>query len=174
MLFRTRGIAQPPDFRYSCYPANSTSDSVPTQTGLPVDLVFSVRCVDGLQNAFLVREITLNIRMGPMTSLRKNLISNYHGPGATMLSNLRFNVLAEIKPGGGGPQDSTLALRLLPRSVTGLVPINMCEDLSFMLSMVVLNEYETQVDVLTDVREVYKADDVPNSFAIHLDPRDVD
>lgn len=159
------GPANAPNIQYTVYPTNSTDNEVPTMTGLPLDLVFSIVMLDGWNDSFYLQEITLKVRIGPMTDERHNLIPNYRGPGATMLSNLRFNVLIEFTK-------DTMNLRVLPRSQTGVVLVAGAREMSFVLSLATINRYEKPVTVVTEVEEHYQGHNLTGKiFDINLVPK---
>jgi hypothetical protein len=68
-----------------------------------------------------------------------------------MLSNLRFNVIAQFAADG-----SALVLTLKPRSMNGYVPAASLKEMSFLLSGVVVHQYTAMVSVDIDIWEKYK------------------
>lgn len=154
--------ATSPKFLYRVYGIGS-EDSVTMHPKLPQDLIFSIILKSGTGDQFELREISITVRMGRTTERRKNLTVAYRGTGANMLSNLRFNVI----PTNGA--DNTLVLRLLPRSTEGWVRVSMLKEMSFVLNGVVVNEYEKNVDVQTEVLEKYhRSQDLSCRFDIQL------
>jgi hypothetical protein len=141
------GRAEPatrPSFTYAAYPIQGDRTNVPSGTKRPIDLVFSViRDQDQLLDDFFLKEIKVRLRTGPQTPRlkeRQPLFQTYNGPGPSMLSNLRFNALAENAA-------DVLQLRLVPRSHTGTVPLAHVKDCSFLLSMVTLYPIDGKVEI---------------------------
>lgn len=159
--YRIDGPAHPPKFIYSVYPSDSTEPQVPTTKGLKQDLIFSVVLKSGWDSQYNLKEIALVIPRGPMGGA-PNMITNYRGPGASMLSNLRFNVLIEFT-------DTTINLRLLPRSVSGLVPISDVREMSFMLSLVDVIPYTYPVTVVMQAQEYYYQNQFTYPINIYLE-----
>lgn len=145
---RSTGPVQPPIFAYSVYPSNSIVNQVPTTVGLKQDLVFSVVLQSGWESQYHLQEIALVLPRGKISGFPYNMVENYRGPGASMLSNLRFNVLVEFT-------DTTLNLRLLPRSVSGNVKIEDVREMSFILSLVDVLPYKYPVTVVMETQEKY-------------------
>ncbi|KAL7276583.1 hypothetical protein RUND412_000425 [Rhizina undulata] len=159
--------AFPPKFEYQVYSTASKDNTVPTQSDVPLDLVFSVVLKEGRDSEFQMSEIAFEVHTGPVTDVRHNLTVAYQGPGGTMLSNLRFNVLVKNSDDG-----KSLFLRLLPRSRTGFVAVKVIGEMSFILSLVHVNAYTEPADVVTTVHEYYNGNlDLEYDFPIHLVPR---
>ena len=101
------------------------------------DIIFSIRIIDHADN-FNLTSISITIPMGaPITKPSQNpgpLTQAYTGPGATMLSNLRFNPLVS-----NDTDTNSLVITLIPRSLQGFVELARQTELSFMLSSVVVN-----------------------------------
>ncbi|KAF8443356.1 hypothetical protein BGX38DRAFT_1272004 [Terfezia claveryi] len=103
------------------------------------DLIFSIQIDPDSIYDFNLYELQIEIRLGPMGGQRKTLARNYDGPGARMLSNLRFNVIPVTS------EDGNLLIRLLPRSTREAgVPLTMVKELSFVLNGVVVNRYRDE------------------------------
>ncbi|KAA8903426.1 hypothetical protein FN846DRAFT_954010 [Sphaerosporella brunnea] len=150
-----------PNFQYRVYGFGSTA--VPMYPRLPQDLIFSIILKDGTGDQFELTEISIEVRMGETSARRKNLTLAYRGPGATMLSNLRFNVIPTNGP------DNTLVLRLLPRSTDGYVRVSLLKEMSFVLNGVIVNDYPENVGVQTTVLEKYhRSQDLEWRFDINL------
>lgn len=163
------GPASPPVFAYSVYALGAKSLNVPTLTGLPLDLVFSIILQSNPADDFDLLSVTLTVPIGPMGGFPRTLLNTYSGPGATMLSNLRFNV--SIGFSGG-----VMTLGLFPRTAGKSVHINCATELSFILSMVNVNPWNFQdpVPVEIDVVEDYVTPGPQSkSFFVQLVPEDV-
>ncbi|RDL32367.1 uncharacterized protein BP5553_08823 [Venustampulla echinocandica] len=86
---------------------------------------------------------------GPLTTL-------YDGPGASMLSNLRFNPICTFSQ-----NYNTLIIRLIPRSLgengtIGTVPADRCNELSFLLAGVKATISSEEVTVVPRISIHYK------------------
>ncbi|EHK22038.1 uncharacterized protein TRIVIDRAFT_180219 [Trichoderma virens Gv29-8] len=115
--------------------------SIPT--GRRQDLVFSVSLANpdtATPGDTLLDEIRIMIPMGDPTadSDKTCLMSNYRGPGATMVSNLRFNVITAV-----AHDYSYMLLRLIPRTARndGCIGFEHALEASFVLNLVDVNEY---------------------------------
>ncbi|KAI8195455.1 hypothetical protein K4K52_012355 [Colletotrichum sp. SAR 10_76] len=117
---------------------------------LAQDLIFSIQAKDNANgDAWKLMELNLTIPFGRPASAATAatapamsdyfLMSQYTGPGATMLSNLRFNILAALVTKNGRP---ALQLRLLPRAKDGFIPINRVENISFLLALADINRWD--------------------------------
>jgi hypothetical protein len=128
------------------------------------DIIFSVR-LQSFNETWQLQRITLSIPLGdpsteggvpgPLTALP------YTGPGASMLSNLRFNPLVSYST-----DQSSLLITLSPRSMKGWVWIKECPELSFMLGAVNANVSDPSVgpvSVVPTVTEYYVKKD-PKGF----------
>ncbi|KAF8469769.1 hypothetical protein BDZ91DRAFT_808962 [Kalaharituber pfeilii] len=127
-----------PQYDYSCYPVDNDQKNpgIPVGTGIPKDLVFSIIQKSGtgggtyqLKSLTLVLELATGDCSDPRW--RTCLLSEYNGPGPTMLSNLRLNVLAQVED--DPVHGRCLALRLLPRSTKRYVTPHMSTEMSFVL-----------------------------------------
>jgi hypothetical protein len=127
-----------PSFSATRFPTRKNPTStIPTQYPYLIDLIFSVRRTTpantSLANA--LTEIVINIPMNPLpTKLDSNhlpiepLFETYDGPGARMLSNLRYNVLLSRSPG-------QLQARIVPRgNLTVPIASHKTDEMSFVLS----------------------------------------
>ncbi|KAI5839061.1 hypothetical protein DFP73DRAFT_614526 [Morchella snyderi] len=153
-----------PTITYRVHPADSpNSRIIPMGTQLPQDLIFSIVIDEGSDDSFDMKEIRLKIRLGPTTDLGKNLAENYKGPGATMLSSLRFNMWVKA-------EEEELTVRLLPRSMQGKVPVSRLKEVSFMLGLATVNDYKGQkeVKVWGTAEEFYEGTPVPVKKKIFL------
>ena len=133
------GPAGYPEITYQCYGFGKharetvTVPMYPNPPPLRQDLIFSIQVNPKNVAQFGLEEISILLRLGPMDLSRKTLALEYDGPGARMLSNLRFNVIPVTN------KDGNLLLRLLPRSTTGSVPMVSIVELSFALNGIVVN-----------------------------------
>ncbi|KAH6632444.1 hypothetical protein F5144DRAFT_621236 [Chaetomium tenue] len=108
---------------------------------LPQDLVFSIHATNNTSEEWDLMELAIMIPLGPAPTDPKGpyfVMKEYAGPGATMLSNLRFNVVVALVTPGNNP---ALQLRILPRSSKGHINITKVQDLSFLLGMVDVNRW---------------------------------
>ncbi|KAF2467763.1 uncharacterized protein BDR25DRAFT_327037 [Lindgomyces ingoldianus] len=149
------GPANKPIFKYSLYPISTLEESalgIPTNSPIKQDLVFSIVHTNPKPGRFHLSEIKLVVPKGPPRTgsdvKRLNLLSTYAGPGPTMLSNLRFNVIAEHSP-------QSLTLRVVPRSTTGYVHIDFVKEASFVLGLVDVNPYSGRRESSLIWREKY-------------------
>lgn len=122
-----------PSFKYHFWAASNPGTltkptPVPMNTRVPQDIVFSI-VLDKAYN-FNLLDLEVFIQTGEANKERTTLTQSYHGPGATMLSNLRFNAHVSFSAKQGG-----LQVQLKPRSTSSDgVPVARCGSLSFMLS----------------------------------------
>ncbi|KAK3694274.1 hypothetical protein B0T22DRAFT_506638 [Podospora appendiculata] len=104
------------------------------------DLVFSVTLTNpDLVGTFHIDEIRILVPMGePQANRPIFLMRDYHGPGAAMLSNLRFNVISSV-----APDNSYMLFRLIPRvAKAGGIHFSKAREISFVLSLANVNQYE--------------------------------
>lgn len=135
--------------KYNCSIYTPRCDSIYTSEGLPSDLVFSVLVSDNENSSYQLMEFDIRILLGVVDPEKHMLMEDYDGPGPTMLSNLRFNVLPSFPIIDGL---SYLQLRLLPRSSSGWIVISSVREMGFLLSLAKVNEFqarETLVNVET-------------------------
>ncbi|KAI0117300.1 hypothetical protein F4814DRAFT_459425 [Daldinia grandis] len=102
---------------------------------LAQDLIFSVIIDQDEVSQYQLVEVDIQINIGDSTSF---LMNTYTGPGAHMLTNMRFNVLPTVI------QDkekgiNQLRLRLLPRSAKGWVYATQVGELTFLLGLAKVN-----------------------------------
>ncbi|KAI5811788.1 hypothetical protein DFH27DRAFT_521172 [Peziza echinospora] len=129
-----------PVINYTCYSFGSFARENNAVAMFPdklrQDLIFHVSATKGTIYNFGLLEVQISINIGDMKAERKNLTLQYDGPGASMLTNLRVNVI----PVTG--ENSKLVLRLLPRSTSREgVQMKLLGDMSFVLNGVIVNEY---------------------------------
>ncbi|KAK7185297.1 hypothetical protein PSPO01_08814 [Paraphaeosphaeria sporulosa] len=120
------------------------------------DLVFSVTLANpDLEGEFFIDEIHVIIPMGAPSGEGKHacLMQQYDGPGPSMLSNLRFNVLASVEENG-----ANMLFRLVPRtSGTGGVHFKLASEISFLLHRADINTFaEPERTALVTLVERYK------------------
>ncbi|KAJ4294661.1 hypothetical protein N0V88_004890 [Collariella sp. IMI 366227] len=90
----------------------------------------------------------------------------FSGGGVTMLSNMRFVAVAQFTLDG-----KTLLLTVKPRTVSGWWPADQLEEVSFLLSGVVVQTYDTVTSVDVPVVEAYESDRAfPNHLYVDLVP----
>jgi hypothetical protein len=109
---------------------------------IPLDIIFAfspiAKQIQGLQ----LNVVNITIPMGTKpTDLLKSYDTEF-GPGARMLSNLRFNPListtSQVSQQTGLRQDY-LVVSLVPRSTTLMVALDRNPDVSFVLNRATLN-----------------------------------
>ncbi|KAI1066193.1 hypothetical protein LB506_008201 [Fusarium annulatum] len=106
---------------------------------LPQDIVFSVLVSRNKYSSYQLTEFDIAIELG--TSTEDNCImETYVGPGARMLSNLRFNVLMSFTT-MPVTERKCLLLRLIPRSHKGWIRMQDVHEMSFMLTLAQLNSF---------------------------------
>ncbi|KAM0193065.1 hypothetical protein ACHAPI_008014 [Fusarium lateritium] len=118
--------------------ADNHSQVVLDRFNLPQDLIFSIVLKQSEINQYLLMEVTIDITLGSPSDATYALMSNYTGPGAHMLTNLRFNVI----PTTFHDQNQNryyLRIRLLPRAEKGWVMAPAVPELSFLLGLASIN-----------------------------------
>ncbi|RYP91659.1 hypothetical protein DL770_002225 [Monosporascus sp. CRB-9-2] len=117
---------------------------------LAQDLIFSIIVQQDEVNQYRLVEVNLQIDLGDLggdgdaTADQPHfLMRNYAGPGAHMLTNLRFNVLPAMVQEEGR---NLLRLRLLPRSAKGWVYATTVNELSFLLGLANMNAPNKYID----------------------------
>ncbi|KAK0615571.1 hypothetical protein B0T17DRAFT_497463 [Bombardia bombarda] len=126
-------LVAPPRFEFGVYPVGYKDAAVPTNTGLPMDLVVSL--VMPWSYNYTLLNITVKIECGdvkdkfdPILEYRPLISREYECPPPTMLSNLRFNVLKKW-------EKDVLVLEVVPRKREGF-NFQKVKEASFLLSMV--------------------------------------
>ncbi|KAI1098283.1 hypothetical protein F4804DRAFT_132053 [Jackrogersella minutella] len=145
--------------------------------GLKKDLVFSVIVKNNEYSDYQLMEFDIAVPLGPIANQTGNrLMETYDGPGATMLSNLRFNVLTSFTT---LPNSDVrcLLLRLVPRSSKGYVGIADVHELGFILSLAKINEYDTDqrlVPLYTSAyyKYIHEKDPRKDQFAVIIQKQD--
>ncbi|KAJ4314162.1 hypothetical protein N0V84_009046 [Fusarium piperis] len=130
------------EFAYAAHAIEAPFGPLPVGRG-PLDLIFTVKRSDEqlLFKDYWIKRITIRLPRGSKKDETANLLENYHGPGPTMLSNLRFNVLAENTP-------TSLLIQLQPRSRKARgegVLISRVEECGFILPLVEALDHERQI-----------------------------
>ncbi|KAH7487237.1 hypothetical protein FOMA001_g5783 [Fusarium oxysporum f. sp. matthiolae] len=124
--------------RVSSNLADNHSQVVLDSFNLPQDLIFSIVLKQSDINQYLLMEVTIDIALGSPNDATYALMSNYTGPGAHMLTNLRFNVIPTTFYDQN--QDKYyLRIRLLPRAEKGWVMAPAVPELSFLLGLASIN-----------------------------------
>lgn len=155
--------------RYTCNIYTPGFSNVQTGDHLPEDLVFSVLVSNNKHSDYKLIEFDIRIRLGGVDPDRHMLMERYDGPGPSMLSNLRFNVLASFPTIGSV---SYLQLRLLPRSSKGWVRIDSVNEMGFLLCLTKVNEFKEKLTQLNVETLVYYKDDTSSprkeSFLVNI------
>lgn len=142
--------------KYDCSIYSAGASNVETGDHLPQDLIFSVLVSNNTDSAYKLEELDIRIRLGPVDPNKNMLMETYDGPGPSMLSNLRFNVLASFPTLDGV---SYLLLRLLPRSSKKWIGITMVNEMGFLLCLAKVNEFKARLtQVRVDTFAFYKDD----------------
>nr|RBQ94706.1 hypothetical protein FVER53263_07741 [Fusarium verticillioides] len=105
---------------------------------LPQDLIFSIVLKQSEINQYLLMEVTIDITLGSPNDATYALMSNYTGPGAHMLTNLRFNVIPTTFY-DKNQNRYYLRIRLLPRAEKGWVMAPAVPELGFLLGLASIN-----------------------------------
>ncbi|KAF5856163.1 hypothetical protein ETB97_007820 [Aspergillus alliaceus] len=137
-----------PQFNYKLYAVGrSESNDIqmlkPTKNNCPApqqDLIVSIVYKN---NAFDYEMQYLEVRI--QLGTEGQLMEAYTGTGPSMLSNLRFNVLPKIQK--DEQLNSWLVLTLRPRSRKNKVRVDTIDEMSFMLSGIIVNQYDRDADV---------------------------
>ncbi|KAA8895948.1 hypothetical protein FN846DRAFT_817657 [Sphaerosporella brunnea] len=149
------GPAGAPQYTFHCFPADNDpkNPGIPTGTGIPKDLVFTIVQVPGsvtpASSNYYLKSLTivLELAFGPTTGSRwaHCLLSDYTGPGPFVTSNLRFNALQQIQ--NDPVHKLCLALRVIPRSTTGYATPDMCKEMSFILPVCRILKHDIRVKI---------------------------
>lgn len=156
--------ASKPTYKLLLFPVgspekNPNQDFSTLPMGQRQDIVFSLTLSNPkLVAQFFIHEIRITIPMGAAADPEGDfLMENYRGPGPSMLSNLRFNVIASVPSG-----QKALLLRLIPRTTEerGL-PFQKAHEMSFLLNLVDVNFFNDSQKTWVTISEFYK-DDIGN------------
>jgi hypothetical protein len=124
-------------------------------------------------SSYFLTELDISFEIGPEEDL-EYIMDTYTGPGARMLSNLRFNVLVTTKPRNG---TNWLLLRLVPRSSSGSILIRHVQEMSFMLTLAKLNKFKDTRRFVFDTYAFYTAGHekypIKDDFEVTLEERGV-
>lgn len=137
-------LAGLPVFHYESYSVQSPSRKL-LMTNFNQDLVFSIVLKRRGGNQRRLEKVVLGIPIGDINGGRPQLLDAYDGP-VKMLSNLRFNVLAQNSGG-------TLSVTLLPRTKSKGVLIKNINEISFLMSGAKVHRYPNlwiEVDISVD------------------------
>ncbi|KAJ1323715.1 hypothetical protein MN608_10960 [Microdochium nivale] len=134
-------VSRPPKFTCSVYSVGQKMVVThPGLANLDQDLVFSISMSQNSHSSYQLREFSLLIPLGRANDPGQNyLLADYDGPGAAMLSNLRFNVLVSFPDQQGVKY---MMLRLLPRSSKGWIYVRDVREVSFILSLARVNAFK--------------------------------
>jgi hypothetical protein len=161
-LDRPISVAVGPKFDYKVYPVGKPDQPIPMLAGRQ-DLVFSI-VFTGTAAQFNIEYLTVYVPLDAPDTM----IKPYTGAGPTMLSNLRFNVIAQF---GTKETKNFLILTLKPRSTLGYVPLKKVHEMSFLLSGVIIQPYPAATTRYLDVVEKYQMEDGwTRQLVAHLEP----
>ncbi|KAH0538455.1 hypothetical protein FGG08_004953 [Glutinoglossum americanum] len=159
-----------PKYIYSAYPSDQLQSPTIPMAKIQ-DLVFSIVYKEGAQD-FKIVKVTLAIRLGNPAGpgdVRGPMMSTYAGSGATMLSNLRLNVIPLFET--RSDRSNWLVLTLMPRSTRGWIEAELVKEMSFLLSGVSVNVSPDAVKSTVIIREYYQFGQVfEYSFEVNLAP----
>ncbi|KAI0968468.1 hypothetical protein F4678DRAFT_474585 [Xylaria arbuscula] len=142
-------MAGAPAFKYNVYPVGKNPGDPIPMISLPQDLVFSIVYESGAQDFKMeYLEIRIDLKKPPQ------LMSKYNGAGPSMLANLRFNALARLSP-----ERDILVLTLKPRSTSGYLVVGKMKEASFLLSGVVVKNFNAATPITLKANEKYQDQD---------------
>lgn len=158
-----------PQFSYGLYAVGrSETNDIPmlkpskNRPVLQQDLIVSIVYKDGAFD-YEMQYLEVHIQLGT----QGQLMEAYTGTGPSMLSNLRFNVLPKIQK--DAQLNNWLILTLRPRSRQNKVRVDTIDEMSFMLSGIVVNQYEKDTDVKVSAIEKYVGEsEWKKNFTAHL------
>jgi hypothetical protein len=132
-----------PDFKTGFPEPDDATFNIPTKYPYLIDLIISVHrntAADPTDD-FNLQEVIVNIPIAKQGQENEPLLEGYDGPGARMLSNLRYNVLLNMS-------DTTLQCRVVPRGNTFInISSHKTDDLSFKLSECYIGDVRTKKSV---------------------------
>lgn len=144
-----------PEFTYKVYSVRSTSQKV-LMMAFKQDLVFSIVLKRYGDENIRLEKVVLDIPIGPVSSVNPTLMETYAG-SVKMLSNLRFNVLAQLNEVKGKPSKNKLSVTLLPRTRSENVLAAQIDEMSFLMSGVSVHVYHNaQIEVNILRKESYR------------------
>lgn len=136
-----------PLFSYKVFSVQSWEQKL-LMTSFKQDLVFSIVLKVAGGDQMRVEKVVVQFPIGRVIKWESfKLMETYDG-SVKMLSNLRFNVLAQLG-------NNTLSVTLLPRTRSGNLLITRIEEMSFLMSGVKVNRYSDSRTVDTISAEVW-------------------
>ena len=133
-------VAVYPDYALQFPVAKDANYTIPTENIYLMDLVVSIRRDHPADPkvADALREIIVNIPINSSDQKDEPLLENYVGPGATMLSNQRYNVLLNRST-------TNLQCRVIPRGKDSqAISDSKTDELSFKLSECYISQIKTR------------------------------
>jgi len=160
-------LATVPSITISAYAwGGKVGTAIPAGTNIPQDLIFSVGCRADRLASYRLKSLRVSMALGDTSDKYSTyLTSNYCGPGATMLGNLRLCPRVRF-----GDQGASLNVILVPRSRTGRIPVENVADMGFVLPMVEINAYTVATDVTLIYHAQYDSTHVDGTFVARLEP----
>ena len=162
---------KPPNYSWIVYPIGRYNRPISTDTGYPIDLIFSIKITDAkdFPNESIT-EIRLQVPIGKRTDANcqpmARLMEKFDGPDPVILRNLRWNVIMCQHKAAG-----VLDITLFPRSTKNIVHVTRAGDCSFILPLVRVNEYKAITYVPIYHWESYKwLAKQSNNFLVKLRP----
>ena len=129
------GLGTSPKVDYQVFPLRDRKAKEISRLPYRQDLIFSLKRKQGCGDGWKLLKITVDIPYGKPEPLVPTLMDHYDGPGASMITDFRFNVAITV-----APHEKKLTLTVLPRSEWSLM--NNTDDLSFLLSGIVISDYD--------------------------------
>ena len=159
-------LATVPSITISAYPwGGKVGTAISAGINIPQDVIFSVSCRADRLAAYRLKSPRVSMNLGDMSDkYSAYLTSNYRGPGATMLGNLRLCPRVRF-----GDQGASLNVILVPRSRTGRIPVENSADMGFVLPMVEINAYTVAKDVTLLYQAQYDSTQVDSTFVVRLE-----
>ncbi|KAH7216989.1 uncharacterized protein BKA55DRAFT_697693 [Fusarium redolens] len=135
---RSSRLAGPPVYKCNVYSLQQNF-IIQSKDCISHDIVFSVLVSHNEYSSYQLTEFDIAIELG--TSDEENCImETYVGPGASMLSNLRFNVLMSFTTMSVTERKCLLS-RVIPRSHKGWIRMQDVQEMSFTLTLAQLNNF---------------------------------
>ncbi|KAF2217280.1 hypothetical protein CERZMDRAFT_32491 [Cercospora zeae-maydis SCOH1-5] len=163
-----RGVAKKPTFEFEVYTVDLLASehdmgTIPTNVDYKQSLVFSIRLTNPKAGEYHLVELNVKIPMGKNDlNPGMNLMESYDGPGPSMLSNARFNVLLEYTA-------KSMILRAIPRNVPPEEHVSMISEISFMLKLVDVIDYQTTRTIPIVFTEKYLESEIRSEFPTSID-----
>lgn len=123
------------NFIMGCHHISSFGKPIPTNLGIPIDLVFSIRLNPSYNPNWTLNSLSLMI---PMVSAHPSpkspplVEANYQDATVVMLSNMRFNAWGPV----ASKNNDFLCVQLIPRHLKGQIPLKLVNECSFILNQV--------------------------------------